>query len=353
MSVALSDAVVAFAGVLRRQHGFTIGAAQERDALLALEKIGVRDRAHVRAALRCVCCGKADEVAPFDRAFDAFFASLVIGEPQPRPRERGDGPRTAEPAADRRGNATAWETLRARYSPAPGKARAPSLPDDGIERASDDARRLIARLRLGRTRRWRPMAHGRRIDVRRTLRATLHTGGEPIELHALGHPRRDPNFVVLIDGSRSMAREAEGALQFARALCRQTRRARAFVFSTELREVTRGLRERTGGVAPLDDLGEAWGGGTRIGASLKSFLREHGTLLGERTYVMIFSDGLDTGDVPRLRAAMREIARRSAAIAWINPHAGEPAFAPRAAGMKAALPYVTHLVSPQGLRALA
>ncbi|MGC1381610.1 MAG: VWA domain-containing protein, partial [Candidatus Baltobacteraceae bacterium] len=213
--------------------------------------------------------------------------------------------------------------------------------------------RLIARLRLARTRRWKPMARGRRVDVRATLRATLHTGGEPIELHALGHPLRDPRFVVLIDGSRSMAEDAEKALQFARALCRRTRRARAFVFSTQLREITRALRERDADQPVLEGLGEAWGGGTRIGASLKSFLRERGTLLGERTYVMIFSDGLDTGDVVRLRTSMREIARRSAAVAWINPHAGDPDFAPRAAGMKAALPYISRLVSPQGLRALA
>ncbi|MGC1380877.1 MAG: hypothetical protein WA814_07610, partial [Candidatus Baltobacteraceae bacterium] len=92
---ALSDAVVAFAGRLRREHAFTIGPAEERDALRALETIAIRERSRVRAALRSVFCGKADEIGPFDRAFDAFFSSAA-GQPQPRVRETGDGPLTAQ-----------------------------------------------------------------------------------------------------------------------------------------------------------------------------------------------------------------------------------------------------------------
>jgi uncharacterized protein with von Willebrand factor type A (vWA) domain len=352
MTATLSAGVTAFAGELRREHGFALGPGETHDALRALDSLGIGDRTRVRTALRCVFCAKHDELAVFDRAFDAFFSGEPTGVPQRRMREIGDGPR-AHDAVSGNATGTAWELMSVRYSPSPGAPRVPTIPRAGFERAFDDAGRLIARLRVGRSRKWRPQPRGRRIDVRRTLRATLRNAGEPLELRLLGHPRRDPRFVVLIDGSRSMSEHAEGALQFALALCRRTRRARVFTFSTELHEITRDLRETRGKMVTLDPIGEAWGGGTRIGASLRAFLRRFGGTVDDRAYVMVFSDGLDTGDVPLLQRAMRELDRRSAGVVWVNPHAGSPGFAPSAAAMRAALPYVAAVVAPEGVRDLA
>ena len=218
------------------------------------------------------------------------------------------------------------------------------IPHEGLDAAQTRANALVTRVRLGRSRRWKPQPRGVRFDVRRTLRASLHTGGDAMVLHRLGHPLRNPRFVVLLDGSRSMECYAGAMLLFALALCRRTRRADAFLFSTALRDVTRDLRDAArSGSYRLAGLGEAWGGGTRIGASLNAFVRRFGARLTSQTFVIIFSDGLDVGDIPELDHAMREIARRSAAIAWVNPHAGEPGYVPSARGMQAALPYVDRL----------
>lgn len=102
----------------------------------------------------------------------------------------------------------------------------------------------------------------------------------------------------------------------------------------------------------LRDLGEAWGGGTRIGASLAEFVRRYGARLSDQTFVIIISDGLDVGEIPQLQKAMREIARRSAATAWINPDADRPGYTPSARGMAAALPYVTTFTTFERIDAL-
>lgn len=134
-------------------------------------------------------------------------------------------------------------------------------------------------------------------------------------------------------------------MRAAYALCQRTRRANAFAFSTALRDVTPVLRERDRGGRSLPDLGEAWGGGTRIGDNLLAFVREHGArLLSPQTVVLIFSDGLDVGGLDHLDRAMRELRARSAGIVWLNPHAGAPKFTPSARGMRTALPYVTVLI---------
>ncbi len=201
-------------------------------------------------------------------------------------------------------------------------------------------------MRLGRSRRWTPSRSGPRFDLRRTLRAALRTGGDPVALHRLGPPRRNPRFVVLIDGSRSMADHAGPSLQFAHALCLRTRRAHAFVFSTEMQSVTRALRDPQQAGRALRDLGDAWGGGTRIGANLAAFVRASDTrLLQPETIVLIASDGLDAGDTEALERAMRALRRQSAAVVWLHPHAASTNFRPAAAGMRTALPYVTLLAA--------
>lgn len=358
----LTAKVAEFCTRLRTVHGFNVGPREAAEAVRAIELVGVRERQRVAAALRAICCSRPEEIELFDRAFDAFFASEQQGVPQTRHRHRrtrdvrSDAPAPAQTVeikrqAESESLSDAWQAMLARYSPSAAASNPPAIPREGLDAALRDANRLIARLRLGRSLRWKPQPRGERFDLRRTLRASLRTGGEVLEPHTLGHPLRNPRFVVLLDGSRSMSEHAPRALQFAFALCKRTRRAEAFVFSTQLQDVTRRLRAQDDTMR-LGDLGEAWGGGTRIGASLSDFVRNHGARLSDQTFVIIISDGLDVGEVPQLQKAMHEIARRCAAIAWINPDSDRPGYAPSARGMAAALPYITIFTSFEGMDAL-
>jgi len=364
--------VLAFYALLRERDGFAIGHREAHDALRALDCLGIRDADRVRTALCAIACASPEQIAIFDRAFDEFFLTPERGLPQSayRPRhtrpgtpaaqsdgrpereERGephdtdDGASAQSPAREHRvtdthdDDATAWQLMRARYSPTAALAPSPAISAEGLGAMEAAARKVVRSVRLGRSRRWRPQPHGRRFDVRRTLRASLQTGGDPVVLHRLGPPPRSPKFAVLVDGSRSMSTYAESVLSFAYALGRASVRARTYLFSTELIDVTRILRKATPG-EPLPDLGEAWGGGTRIGASLARFVREYGAqALDDQTLVIVASDGLDAGDGVLLGRAMKEIARRAAAVVWLNPHARSRGFAPTAGGMRAALPFV-------------
>jgi len=369
--------VAAFTAALRDEHGFGAGHAATRDALRAAEIVGITDAVRLRSAFRAVYCAAPDEVARFDAAFDAFFLA-PHGVPQPNLTSRHTRPNHAEPQADERpakprprsqqqpdepadddtagvgersptgdmsDAAQTWQALRARYSPTAARSAPPAIAADGLDAMLAAARQLIAGVRIARSRRRRPRKDGDRIDLRRTLRASVETAGDPIDLRRSARSRRGARFVILIDGSRSTAEHAGPMLQFAHALCLQSPRTSAFVFSTALRDVTRVLRERDRAGRPLPELGEAWGGGTRIGDNLATFVREHGArLLSPETVVLIFSDGLDVGALDQLGRAMRELRARSAGVVWLNPHAGAPHFTPAARGMRTALPYLRALL---------
>jgi uncharacterized protein len=364
MNDNLAAKIVEFCERLRTVHNFNIGPGEALDAVRAVELVGLRERRRVAAALRAICCSAPEQIELFDRAFDAFFASAAPGSAhrsshrrRTRP-VRDNAPEHGENVEIKRqpeaeGTGEAWQALLARYSPGAAASNAPAIPKEGLAVALREADRLVARLRLGHSLRWKPRPRGERFDLRRTLRASLRTGGNLLEPHTLGHPLRNPQFVVLLDGSRSMSEHAPRMLQFAYALCTRSRRASAFLFSTQLQEVTRKLRDAGRNRSyRLDGLGEAWGGGTRIGASLSEFLRTYAARLSDQTFVIVVSDGLDVGEIPALQRAMREIARRCAAIAWVNPDAARAGYTPAARGMAAALPYVTIFTSLERMDAL-
>ncbi|HEV3088771.1 MAG TPA: VWA domain-containing protein [Candidatus Elarobacter sp.] len=372
-----TESVAAFTAELREQHGFGAGQAATRDALRAAEIVGITAETRLRSAFRAVYCATPEEVDRFDAAFDAFFLAPrgvaqpnlrsrhTRPEPPKRSREEAPSPKSQRPLGERSDaaedddqrrpterrppddiNAVAvtWQTLRARYSAAAARGEPPRIDTGGLDEMFAAASRLVAGMRVARSRRWTPRRDGSRVDLRRTLRASVETAGDPVDLRRTARALRGARFVALIDGSRSAAEYAGPMLQFAYALVQRSRRVSAFAFSTELREVTRALRERDRAGRTLPELGEAWGGGTRIGANLATFVREHGArLLSPETIVLIYSDGLDTGDLDRLERTMRELRARSAAVIWLNPHAGAPGFTPSAGGMRTALPFVTAL----------
>jgi uncharacterized protein len=359
--------LVDFAAILRRDLGFSAGQAEAREALRALEIVRVADVQRVRDAMRLIFCTRREEAEAFDAAFDSFFLRAGSGARQTKyaPRHsRGHKASTTSQkgtgviARDSIDRADAGESARehvagAWYSSQPGEGKAPVVTSTRVRQYLPLADKLVSSVRLGRLRRWQPQHAGPRFDMRRTMRASLHTGGDPASLRYLGHPLRNPRFVFAIDGSRSMSTHGPAMLEFAYALSRRWRRANVFLFSTELLDVTRDLRCAAHRRShQLLRTGEAWGGGTQIGASLHRFVRRYGILLGNQTVMIVYSDGLDAGDALMLEKAMRELQRRCALIIWVNPLADSPNYLPEALGMRTALPFVDVLIGLQGLRNL-
>jgi uncharacterized protein with von Willebrand factor type A (vWA) domain len=369
--------VVAFGVVLRHQYGFRLGLRQIHNALRALEVASIADERAVRNLWRPILSSSADEAKLFDRAFDAFFlrqggvrdelerpvdrdadAASAIPHTRRQPeRERdhliGDTGTEAEPADSAVDVEDVGETeveqegiLRSSYSPIAGEAPPPELGP--ADRAWQDAAlAFVRRVRTALSRRWKPAARGSRFDLRRTLRSSLHTGGEPLQPRWRARPRLRPRFVMILDGSRSMSPYADAALRSAVAIAMATTNVEAFVFSTELQRITPAIRRAASGRSiRLPHLEHAWGGGTGIGTCLRDFIHRYGErLLGRDAVTIIVSDGLDIGDPVMLRQAMTELRRRSAAVIWLNPLLDTPGYEPTATGMRTARPSITTLAS--------
>ncbi len=222
-----------------------------------------------------------------------------------------------------------------------------------------DVHRLMAQLRIATPTRWtrreQRSRHGERIDMRRTLRGSLRTAGDPIRLARRRRrivPRR---IVMILDISGSMEPYARAYLQFLTCASGSGPHAEAFVFATGLTRLTRALgsgnpqRAIQRAVAAAPD----WSSGTRIGEALKTFNDLHGRRgMARGAVVVILSDGWERGDPALVGREMERLARLAYRIVWVNPRVAASGFSPQAGGMAAALPHCDALVSGHSLRAL-
>jgi hypothetical protein len=191
--------------------------------------------------------------------------------------------------------------------------------------------------------------------MRRTLRRSLHTGGDPIELarkRRRVHPRR---LVLLCDISGSMEPYARAYLQFLAAARATGPYAEAFVFATRLTRLTRQLAGRNPqrAIRRATEAAPDWSSGTRIGDALKTFNDRYGRRgMARGSVIVILSDGWERGDPALVGREMQRLARLAYRIVWVNPRVVAKDFAPRAGGLVAALPYCDALVSGHSIKAL-
>jgi len=363
-----------------RDAGVPCTVQETLDARAALDRLDLSDPLDACFGLRSVFVSEPAHLPVFDRCFwrlwgqeqrgrGAEDASDPEARSEPGDRRRPDGggdplpavTRLREGAGDRaaeRGDADAdeREAARSRFSPDETLARRSfaSLDTDDLRRVEAVFDRLAVRLATRKSRRLRPARRGGRIDLRRSLRRAVRHDGEILRPARRRRRIERPRLVLLLDVSGSMERYSRFLLRFLLAAGRDSD-VETFVFSTRLTRLTRRLRSARADRA-LEELSgwvPDWSGGTRIGACLDRFLERHGrTLLGQRTVVVIMSDGLDRGEVDDLEHAMRGIRRRARKVIWLNPLLATRDYEPEARGMKAALPHVDAFAPGHSLEAL-
>ena len=341
-----------------RANGFVVGGGDAVEVLRTAERVGVLETAPLRWSLKALLCGRSAEWRRFDPLFDAWFLPANRWQTVERRAGRGATGVQTSAAAGAEGDET--DALQRREVASEREALASAdfrtLTDrEHLLEIEALMRRFARRLKPIRLRRESRAKRGRRLDLPATIRRSVGTGGMPLELSWRAHRRVRPRLVLLIDVSRSMASYSFFYLRLARALGAELTDVRSFIFHTRLTAVSEALHDRDPYRAQerLHLLASGWAGGTRIGASLEEFNREHAPhCVHARTAVIILSDGYDAGDPAAVTRALAELRRRARRIVWINPLAGRADYAPVSGGMQAALPHLDLLAPGADLRSL-
>jgi uncharacterized protein with von Willebrand factor type A (vWA) domain len=173
---------------------------------------------------------------------------------------------------------------------------------------------LAARRRLGKS---------GRLDFRRTVRASLATGGVPLVTHHKPYRPHKPELVVLCDVSGSVASFAHFTLLLTHALREQFTRVRAFAFIDTCDEVTRYF-------AAGDDLGSGmarmaaeadlvwFDGHSDYGHSFTTFEEKYADAVTPRSSLLVLGDARNNFRAPAADALHR-LATQARHTYWLNP----------------------------------
>jgi uncharacterized protein len=324
--------VVTFGRVLR-EVGVEVGPGRVVDALRGLDNVELERQDDVYWTLRQTLVSRREDLESFDIAFDSWFLGAAAepqkrraSEPPPRQRRKGGEPGPGPEIDGGVAESGGWnddELLRTKDFGA-------MTPDEHAR-----ARKLIQGIALARprrhTRRLRPDAKGHALDVRGLVRASLSTGGDPVQRAFRSRGDTPRKLVLILDVSGSMDAYARAMLLYMHAASGAGRRVETFAFGTRLTRLTPelGSRDAEKAFAAAAARVVDWSGGTRIGESLKG-----------GAVVVILSDGCERGDTQLVSREMERLARQAFAVVWVNPLKGHPQYEPQAGGMRAALPFV-------------
>jgi len=375
-------AIAGFAQLLR-EHGLSVGVAEQTAMVRSALALPPERHAALNAAWRAIACHRARDWRRWPELFARYWqpqrqrgSTRVSGQTRPSRdlrqlmqalhQQMDASAAASQPAAqpDRAADTALADATPEHDDPGlqqaqGGASRADPLHDRSLSQwlpqdlaqLQQLAERIADQLRRRLTRRWAADAQARRrLDLRRTLRRSLATGGEPVA-PCWQQPRRErPRLFILVDVSRSMEVHAQLFLRIARAFVGAAQ-ARVFVFHTRLAEVTPLLQRDSATVQEkVNAVTAGFGGGTRIATSLRDFVDVHARgQLQRGSRVWLLSDGYDADPPEQLAAALARVSGRGARVHWFHPGPQRPA----SAAMAGAASQVQRFIRLNSLRDLA
>jgi uncharacterized protein with von Willebrand factor type A (vWA) domain len=370
----LAENIVYFARALRAA-GIPVGPGSVLDALAAVKAAGVSTKDDFYWTLHAVFVKRHEHSVLFDQAFRIFFRKRGYLErliAMMSPEMTGAPAQAEQPQASQRvldalfsgGDKIEREKqeieLDARFTVSDRevleKKDFAQMTAAEIAQAKDAIKRMVLGFDDVMTRRLAPHPHGHRIDLRRTLRASMKGGGALIDLKYRGPKTKMPPIVVLLDISGSMSQYTRLFLHFLHAITEREKRVTTFLFGTRLTNVTRSIRQRD----PDEALAACganvadWAGGTRIATSLSEFNKRWARrVLGQGAVVLLITDGLERDADDTLSFEMDRLHRSCRRLIWLNPLLRFEGFEPRAKGARTILPHVDELRPIHNLDAMS
>ena len=274
------ELAVGFVNALRGA-GIDVAVGSSVNYYQALGAVGMDQRSSVYWAGRATLVTEPDDIELYDKIFDAYYggqqlvATPVVEVTQPITLVVDDDGN--DDAEDDGGDDDPGDpTLTLRWS------RHEVLRDkdfaDYSDEELDEAHRLMAAMaRIGDTRRSRRRRRTHRTaghpELRRTVRAAIRSGGEPVRRWYTEPGERLRRVVLLLDISGSMESYARALIRFVHAAVVGRRRVEVFTIGTRLTRITRELssRDPDRALGAATDAVSDWSGGTRLGDTLAEF----------------------------------------------------------------------------------
>jgi uncharacterized protein with von Willebrand factor type A (vWA) domain len=195
-----------------------------------------------------------------------------------------------------------------------------SMSEDELRRMKEVLSRLARKLKNSLSLR-RARARRGKLDVKRTIRNSLASGGVPFRIASKKRKKERPQVVILCDVSDSVRNIAKFMLQFVYSLHDLFSRIRSYVFVADMGEVTERMK-----VMDIEDVFKEIFQGkvvnmfshSNYGTALRSFRKGHMDSVNRKTTFIVLGDGR-TNYADPCEWALRDVRDRAKNVIWLNP----------------------------------
>ncbi len=340
-----------FAAYLR-EEGLVTGIQEFLDVLIATATLGTPSEQNIKHITRTLFCNSKEDNERFDVLFDNFwkgdskrFRTQMAVSSRMRKKQQptsliwmghsGASDQSKTKESKEVTGANAEERLRRTDF-----SKLTEVESEALERV---AQKLWREMNTRLSRRFKDQKNAGQINLRRTIRKNISSGGNMWKLAFKSKKPRKPRLVVLLDVSGSMDKYSFYLLRFIYAIQESFEQVESFLFSTQLNYISDVLK-RNQLPKSLEELTErtrGWSSGTTIGNCFREFNQRYAKYaLSRQSVVLIMSDGLDTGEAGQLSEELKVISQRARKLIWLNPLKGTKDYQPLAKGMRSALPLI-------------
>jgi len=365
-----AENLMGFSRTLRRA-GMPLDSARIGLAQQALTLVDIANRTDVKAALEAVLLSRQQDREVFSQLFDAYFkdpeiAKQLLAQLLPQSKT-ARSPIHRKPRAqealhpitrnqqDRQQSVGTDIELDAAMS-ASSSQRLRNADFEGLS-ASEFAlvERLVREIPMPlphiSSRRYCASSHGSQLYWPALLRDATRHAGELVDIRWSRRKPRPLPLLILVDISGSMQRYARLLLAFLHQATRKTQRS-VFAFGTQLTDLNPSfaLHDTDAMLASMNQNVPDFGGGTRISSAIQTLREQHrNAIIGNRTVVLLISDGLDTGNPVDLEREASWLCRQARATVWLNPLLRFDQYQPLAGGAAVLARHVDQMLAIHNL----
>ena len=357
---------------LIRQAGIPVGIDRSIIAVKAIQDTSLNSLDDLCEILLTILVTKKDHIGIFKNLFHLFWKQIKMPKDLAESDEnsiKSHSKKTDKKRKKKRDNMQITPTTntpnqinRSSNTPLLASTIASIQKKDFQELSQEElkiAKDIIAKMKLidkpVKTRRWKKNPTGNRIDVKESIKKSIKTNGEIIRWNTTSKKTSEPTIIMLCDISGSMKTYSTILLHFLHAVVQKHTSVSAFLFGTNLTNVSRQLRHHDINLAleKISQLSLDWGSGTRIGFAISEFnLKWSRRVTTQNSTIILVSDGLDSDAGQDLKKPMERLKRSCKKIIWLNPLLRYDGFEPISSGSKIIRPFADVFLPVHNLKSL-
>ena len=327
----LSENMLSFGRYLRRQEGYAIDAQSIIEALEGVRMIDLGNPEIFQRSLKSILCKTRKQWRDFDIHYTTYWKELNRALDSKLKHEKSKSSSSVKPKIYSINDIKSWlyqkedinsdDNLEVSISGSHSSQDTTNIPlPDPSYKLDELVNKWYKSFHSKISRRKTSDKKKGTLDLKKIIE--LSSKGKEFNLAYKKAKKKEYQIVILFDASRSMSMYQSFYCSLIKSIFNIFPKTFSFAFHTEILSTDEMFQKHTldQTIQGLEEIKGLYTSGTKIGSCLQHYIDQHSSeQVGTNTFILIISDGWDTGDPKHLADALERLKYRCRKIIWFNP----------------------------------